>query len=120
MKLTILRLPAVLALAVVALLYGSGGVSAHADYDRSEPGRNEVVAESPERIDVWFTQEVFKREGANYVRVFDEQEVQVSEGDGIVDDDDRAHVYTTLPAALPTGRYIVRWMTTSDEDGDTD
>src|SRR3989304_4591495 len=48
------------------------------------------------------------------------QDAQVSEGDGVVRDDDRTQVYTMLPADLPDGRYIARWKTTSDEDGDTD
>ncbi len=109
-----------LALVVLGLLLNPMRVSAHADYERSEPARNAVLRDAPAQVDVWFTQEVFKREGANFVRVFDEQEVQVSEGDGIVDDDDRHHISTTLPPDLTDGRYIVRWMTTSDEDGDTD
>ena len=62
---------------------------------------------------------MFKQEGANFVRVFDEQNEQVSEGDGIVDDDDRTHISATLPPDLGDGRYIVRWKTTSDLDQDT-
>ena len=91
---------------------------AHSEYDRSEPARDAVLREAPPRVDVWFTEEVFKREGRNFVRVFDEEDAQVSEGDGVVDDDDRTHISTTLPADLPDERYIVRWKTTSDEDGD--
>lgn len=110
----------ILAFIAVGLLLSSMIVSAHAGYERSEPARDAVLLEPPSQVDVWFTQEVFKQQGANFVRVFDENEVQVSEGDGLVDDDDRKHISTTLPPGLPEGRYIVRWMTTSDEDGDTD
>ncbi|OGO52447.1 MAG: hypothetical protein A2148_02725 [Chloroflexi bacterium RBG_16_68_14] len=109
-----------LALVGLGLLVGPAHVSAHADYERSEPARGAVLLEPPARVDVWFTQDVFKKQGANFVRVFDEQDVQVSQGDGEVDDNDRTHVSATLPPGLPDGRYIVRWMTTSDEDGDTD
>jgi methionine-rich copper-binding protein CopC len=107
-------------LAGLGLFFNPARVSAHADYARSEPARDAVSSEPPARVDVWFTEDVFKREGRNFVRVFDAQDAQVSEGDGIVDDDDRTHISTTLPADLPDGRYIARWKTTSDEDGDTD
>ncbi len=93
---------------------------AHADYDRSFPARGDVVAEAPERVEVFFTQDVIKREGAFYVRVFDDAGTQVSEGDGAVNDDDRRNVNADLPPALGPGRYIVEWKTTSDIDGDTD
>ncbi len=107
------------AVLVMAVLRPTG-VSAHAGYERSEPAKNAVLSQPPARVDVFFSEEVFKQEGRNFVRVFDEREAQVSEGDGVVDDDDRTHISATLPAALPPGRYVVRWMTTSDEDGDTD
>ena len=105
---------------VLGILAAPSHVSAHSGYDHSEPAQDAVVPAAPVRVDVWFTQEVLRQEGNNFVRVFDEQNVQVSDGDGVVDDDDRAHIYTTVPADLPDGRYIVRWMTTSFEDGDTD
>ena len=107
-------------LALASLLVLPSQASAHAGYERSEPAKNAVVPEAPIRLDVWFTQEVLRQEGNNFVRVFDEGDAQVSDGGGVVDDDDRAHMYTTLAAGLAEGRYIVRWMSTSFEDGDTD
>jgi methionine-rich copper-binding protein CopC len=115
-----LRLSLAIVLAAAAVVAAAAAVFAHAEYESSTPGRNEVVQEPPARVDVFFTQEVFKQEGNNFVRVFDEQDQQMSDGDGVVDDDDRHHIYAELPAQLAPGRYIVRWMTTSDEDGDTD
>ncbi|MBI4570673.1 MAG: copper resistance protein CopC [Chloroflexi bacterium] len=105
---------------VVAIALGQALVFAHAGYDHSVPDRDEVVQAAPDHIDVYFTQEVFKQAGANYVRVFDEADVQVSDGDGVVDDDDRTHISTAFPSTLTPGRYIVRWATLSDEDGDDD
>lgn len=115
----ILRTIGVFGIAVAATLLLVATVFSHGGYERSEPGRNEVVPEAPERVDVFFTQDVVKREGAFYVRVSDETETQVSDGDGVVDDDDRTHIYTELPASPGPGRYIVEWMTTSDQDGET-
>ena len=114
-------LPLAVALAVaLASLPAPAGVSAHAGYDRSQPNQNELLAASPQRVDVWFTQEVFKQTDAYFVRVFDDRDVQVSDGDGVVDDDDRHHVSADLPDELADGLYRLRWMTTSDEDGETD
>jgi len=109
------------AVALLAVALGaSTQVFAHAGYKRSEPGKDVVQLTPPTRVDAWFTQEVFRREGANFVRVFSDAGEQVSGGDGEYDDDDRTHIFATLPPDLPAGRYVVRWMTTSDADGDTD
>jgi methionine-rich copper-binding protein CopC len=103
-----------------ALAASVPAVFAHADYERSVPGRDEVVTVAPTTLDVFFTQELFKRQGENFIRVFDESGSQVSDGDGIVDDDDRTHMSTALAPNLPNGRYIVEWQTLSDIDGDSD
>jgi len=105
--------------ALLGAIVGTTPVFGHADYERSEPARDAVVAAPPERVDVWFTQDLFKQTGANFVRVFNEQGSQVS-GDGVVDDDDRRHIFAELPQGLASGRYVVQWMTTSDEDGEAD
>lgn len=107
---------------LVALAVGLSNTSvwAHAEYDHSVPAQNEVVAQPPDHIDVFFGQEVFKQTGANFVRVFDDAGTQVSDGDGVVDDDDRTHISAAFPSTLAPGRYIVRWMTLSDEDGESD
>jgi len=113
-----IQLIATAAAVIVATLIAYATVFAHADYESSVPARDEVVAESPERVEVFFTQDVIKREGLYYVRVFDESSVQVSAGDGLVNDDNRRNMSAELPDPLEPGRYIVEWMTTSDEDGD--
>lgn len=107
-----------LALVLLALLTPAMPAFGHADYDYSLPARDEVLPEAPARVDVYFKQDIFRQQGSNFVRVFDESDAQVSEGDGVVDDDDRKHISTELPAGLGDGRYIVRWKTLSDEDGD--
>ncbi|MEX2159790.1 MAG: copper resistance protein CopC [Dehalococcoidia bacterium] len=110
----------VVTIAAFAALAIPASVSGHADYESSTPARDEVVQTAPPQVDVFFTQEVFRQEGANYVRVFNDSGDQVSEGDGVIDDDDRTHISTDLPADMPAGRYIVQWQTLSDTDGDDD
>ena len=114
------RWPALFVVAVIAAFVSPASVSAHSDYERSVPARDEVVQAAPALIDVFFTQEVFRQEGSNFVRVFDSSGTQVSDGDGVIDDDDRTHISATLQPDLPPGRYIVRWKTLSDIDGDDD
>lgn len=114
------RVLLMLAAVVLARALSPAAVSAHAAYDHSIPARDEVVAQASAQVDVFFEQDVFKQQGRNFVRVFDERSAQVSTGDGVVDDNDRKHISAALPAGLANGQYIVRWMTTSDIDGDTD
>ncbi len=93
-------------------------VFAHAAYDHSTPGRDEVVQAAPIKVDVYFKQEVLKQQGQYYVRVFDDGNSQVSTADGTVDDDNRKHMFADLSSNLANGRYIVRWSNVSFEDGD--
>ena len=111
-------LGAMAVLLAAALLLPAGRAAAHAAYDHSTPAQDEVVPTAPSQVDVYFKQDVFKVAGAYYVRVFDDQATQMSDGDGVVDDNDRKHITATVTSTLPDGRYIVRWMNTSDEDGD--
>jgi methionine-rich copper-binding protein CopC len=102
------------------LLGRAASVFAHAEYESSTPARDEVVQTPPAQVDVFYAQEMARRAGEYFLRVFNEQDVQVSEGDGTIDDFDRTHMFTTLQADLPPGRYIVDWANVSDEDGDAD
>jgi len=95
-------------------------VRAHAGYERSEPPADAIILESPPEVHVWFTQELFRREGANALEVFDPDGVQVDKGDARLDDDDRRHMFVSLPEGLPAATYTVRWRNLSAEDGDTD
>lgn len=108
---------------LLALLGGFlmvGSVLAHADYERSEPGSGAVVAEAPDRVVIWFTQELFRRQGENWIRVFGPDGEPVHAGEAFIDDDDRAHMWVKLEGDLPAGAYRVEWRTLSAEDGDTE
>ena len=92
---------------------------AHARYLRSEPGAGATVSQAPGRIEIWFAQELFRRQGENRIEVTgpDGREVQV--GDAIVDDDDRTHLWVALEARLLPGEYRVVWRSLSAEDGES-
>jgi methionine-rich copper-binding protein CopC len=106
------------ALILAGCLALAGLVSAHADYARSEPGAGAIVAVAPARVEVWFTQDMFRRAGENWLHVAGPDGVEVTAGDAVIDDDDRRHLSVELLADLPAGEYTVTWRTLSSEDGD--
>ena len=93
-------------------------ILAHADYERSVPSADEVVDQSPRQVQVWFTQELFRRERQNSLEVYGPDEQRVDLDDAAIDDDDRKLMTVSLPADLADGVYIVRWRTLSADDGD--
>jgi len=116
--LTVSATAIVSALLLAALLTGGGQRAfAHAGYEESTPADGETVAESPERVDVFFGQEIARQGGLPtmiVVNVFGD----LIADEPVLDDTDRKHMYVDLPAALGTGRYTVIWHTLSDEDGE--
>lgn len=106
-----------LAFAVIALAFSPQWASAHAEYERSEPGAGATVR-APERLDVWFSQELFRREGANALEVTGPDGTRVEIGPPLLDDADRTHLSVELAPDLAPGVYTVRWRTLSATDGD--
>lgn len=101
-----------------ALLIPAATAFAHAGYDHSTPNPDEVVTTPPTQVDVFFKEELVRAAGQYFVHVESDSGAAVSDGDGAVDDNDRTHITATIPTTLADGRYIVRWKTASDEDGD--
>lgn len=93
---------------------------AHARYERSQPGDGAVVGVPPARVDIWFSQELFRREGENWIHVEDADGARVEVGQAEVDDDDRTHLSVALQRDLLPGSYRVSWRSLSAEDGDSD
>lgn len=110
----------VLGAAVLALLpVAPPRALAHAEYERSTPGADGVVRTSPARIDVWFTQELFRRAGANELRVLTEDGRRVDDAQPVVDDADRSQLSVQVAEELGPGVYTVEWRSLSALDGDT-
>jgi hypothetical protein len=109
-----------LLLSVLGGLLIVGSAHAHARYRRSEPGADAIIAAPPERVDIWFTQELFRRQGENWIRVIGPGGAEVQLGDTQIDEDDRKHIWVNLPAGLAAGNYQVEWRNLSLEDGHSD
>lgn len=107
-------------LAVPLSLLSTLPALAHARYERSIPGDGAVVSAPPARVEIWFTQELFRREGENRIQVEDAQGVRVEVGEAEIDDDDRTHLSVALQPELAPGAYLVSWRSLSAEDGDSD
>jgi methionine-rich copper-binding protein CopC len=91
---------------------------AHAEYERSLPAAGAVVRAAPELVEIWFTQELFRRAGANTITVEGEAG-PVDAGAPVLDDADRTHLSVQLASELPPGEYTVRWTSLSAVDGDS-
>lgn len=91
---------------------------AHAAYARSSPGDGGTVSSAPQRVDIWFTQELFRRAGANLIQVTDSAGVRFDTGDVLVDSADRTHMSVTLRPDMGPGQYTVEWTSLSAIDGD--
>lgn len=106
-----------LLVALSAIVPATGSAQAHARYERSVPVDGAVVTESPARVDVWFSQEMARREGLPTMVVVNESGDTIAD-QAVLDDDDRTHMYIEMPPELPDGRYTVIWHNLSDVDGD--
>ena len=107
-------------LLAVSLLAASSPsrAAAHAGYERSSPTADAVVRESPPQVEVWFSQDLFRRAGANTLTVTGPDGQDIGVGETVIDSADRKHVSALLSAALAPGTYTVRWTSLSATDGD--
>lgn len=95
-------------------------VLAHARYARSVPGAGAIISDPPRRIDIWFTQELFRREGEYGIEAVGPDGAAAHSGAAVIDDDDRTHMWVELIANLPVGEFVVHWWNISAEDGDSE
>ena len=111
----------VLLLSVVVALLSAPNASAHAAYESSNPAFAEVLSDSPAEISITFTQELFRREGANAITLaYADSGTDVPVGEPVIANDDRHIMSAALDEVLEPGRYIVSWTNLSAEDGDPD
>lgn len=118
----------VAAIAALAALMPAGDAAAHAAYASSEPAFGAVLERAPERISLTFSQELFRREGANAIEWTAADGGEAGEftdaGEVEIGNADRRTMSVALPAGLRgdwgEGRFVARWRNLSADDGDTD
>jgi len=101
-------------LAAAALAGARGDALAHANFARSDPPPNAVLAASPARLRVWFTEPPDPTRSA--LEVYDSARQRVAVGPAAPDAADPTLL--SIPLALPPGVYTVAWRTVSSVDGD--
>lgn len=115
-----LSLLCALAALCAALALTTAPASAHAAYVSSSPAFAAVLDSAPEQIELRFTQQLFRREGANAIRLERDDGVEIALGEIAIDNVDRARMHAPLLGPLAPGRYLVAWRNLSADDGDTD
>ena len=116
----LMRRSATVATATLLALVVIVVASAHARYDHSTPGQEQVVPTSPPQVDIYTAQEMAKISDVTQITVQNDQGQQVSTGPTTIDDADRRHFWVALQPNLPPGRYVVSFKNQSDEDGEQD
>ncbi len=107
--------------ALCAALALTAPASAHAAYASSAPAFAAVLDSAPEQIELRFTQQLFRREGANAIWLERSDDgAAIALGDIVIDNADRARMRAALLGPLAPGRYLVAWQNLSADDGDVD
>ena len=100
--------------ALMALLWPSEVVLAHANLDRATPSPNSVLDEAPDRVVIWFTEPLEPK--LSEIRVLDSLGNRVDDGASSVDPNDPTVMSVGLEA-IPDGAYTVAWKNVSTVDG---
>ena len=103
---------------LAATFLAAAPVLAHARYKSSTPGKGEVLAASPARVEITFTQQLQKISGTYGIEVNRDRGAAVTSGPAVLDETDRSKLSVPLQADLQPGRYVVHWKNVSDADGD--
>src|SRR6266542_5835881 len=105
----------IFAIALVGVAFGarSSSAYAHAQYIRSTPEQNSVVAQAPFEVLVWFTEAVELQ--------FSEMQVLDAKGTRVDNNDfhpygDTSNPGITIQPNLPEGTYTVAWRVLSAVD----
>ena len=107
--------------ALCAALTLTAPAAAHAAYASSAPAFAAVLDSAPDQIELRFTQQLFRRAGANEIRLERSDDgAEIALGEVVIDNADRARMRVALLGPLAPGRYLVSWQNLSADDGDTD
>lgn len=86
------------------LFVPSFGAFAHAQYERSDPGRRSIVTRPPEVIKIWFSEQL--EPAYSTILVKDSEGGSVTKEAATLDSEDRKLLVLKLPVLIP-GKYTV-------------
>ncbi|HJN92531.1 MAG TPA: copper resistance protein CopC [Dehalococcoidia bacterium] len=93
---------------------------AHAAYRESLPAFSAELAESPTRLELSFSQQLFRQEGANLITLAGEDGGMIELSAAQIDNADRRRLAVDVLEDLEPGRYLMSWVNLSADDGDDD
>jgi methionine-rich copper-binding protein CopC len=106
---------AVLAVVLIPALL-PGRALAHATLQRSTPADHAQLSAAPDRVDLYFAQQLTQNRTGTFAVVLDGAGRRVS-NEAQIDPADGTHMTVPLHGGLDNGVYTVFWKTTSDDDG---
>ncbi len=90
--------------AALLFLFSSANVMAHAQYERSDPGRRSIVTRPPEVIKIWFSEQL--EPAYSNIIIKNKKGEQITEEKAVVDSEDTKLLSLKLPKLVP-GKYTV-------------
>lgn len=102
---------------VATLLLTPDTAFSHSNFVRSEPVPNSVLSRPPERLTIWFTEQL--EPSRSYIQILNSTGQRVDNDDSTVDANDTTIISVTLMPQLSEGTYTVGWKTLSTIDGHT-
>ena len=105
---------AAIVLLLAAFVFMPGRAAAHANLAESDPAANSVLATSPDRVTIRFTEPL--EAALSEIRVLDSRGERVDLGDSALDPSD-ATVMRVSVGTLDNGTYTVAWRNVSTVDG---
>ena len=112
------RMGAGLALAWWLSVLLTAGASAHAEPQTVYPGNLSVLQRAPDRIEIYFSQNVARREDESKIELLDETGRVLTLEPAVVDEANRRRMTVAVPSDLEPGQYEIAWQTRSADDGE--
>jgi methionine-rich copper-binding protein CopC len=95
---------------LIIALAAAATLSAHMAYSKSMPAKDATLSESPDHVQVWFTQDP---EPAVSQLSLEGPNGEIALGETTVGDE--KSLVATVPAALAPGSYTVKWRSAGDD-----
>jgi methionine-rich copper-binding protein CopC len=101
---------------VVASFLAAGitvpAIAFHNHLTKSAPAANEVLAESPKTIRLWFSEKVEPKFSSIVLMRADSTKLEVGKAAAT---DDPKSIAADLATPLSSGKYLIRWRTAGDD-----
>jgi methionine-rich copper-binding protein CopC len=100
------------AVAVVAVIAVAAPAATHFEVVKSAPSSNQAVAESPKRIQIWFSQ--VPVEAVSQIKLAGADKAEVALGKVVANKASKS-ISVDVTAALKPGAYVASWRSAGDD-----